>query len=194
MAIKESLLTVVNSISDSDFVRAVTSAGASRKLSVSNLAKHIVETYTGSTIAGSAQSVKSALDALVEKDYPAKSSLTTNDYIRVVGTDNVSYKQRIYDVKTAMGLQYYSIAKQASITLDYAAATRALVTFIGGVSATRGQYIVAGYSNTLEWRAVLEATGVTLTKSGTRSLTITNTSNYSMDVSVMVFAGSVTQQ
>lgn len=64
MAIKESLLTVVNSIGDSDFVRAVTSAGASRKLSVSNLAKHIVETYTGSTIAGSAQSVKSAVDAL----------------------------------------------------------------------------------------------------------------------------------
>lgn len=62
MAIKESLLTVVNSIGDSDFVRAVTSAGASRKLSVSNLAKHIVETYTGSTIAGSAQSVKSAID------------------------------------------------------------------------------------------------------------------------------------
>lgn len=64
MAIKESLLTVVNSIGDSDFVRAVTSAGASRKLSVSNLAKHIVETYNGSTIAGSAQSVKSAVESV----------------------------------------------------------------------------------------------------------------------------------
>lgn len=194
MAIKESLLTVVNSISDSDFVRAVTSAGASRKLSVSNLAKHIVETYTGSTIAGSAQSVKSAVDAMVEKNYPAKSSLTTSDYIRVVGTDNVSYKQRLVDVKTAMGFQYYSIAGQASITLDYAAATRTLVTFIGGVAATRGQYIVAGYTSTLEWKTVLEATGITLVKSGTRSLTITNTSNYSMDICIIVFTGSVTPQ
>lgn len=129
-----------------------------------------------------------------EKDLAQKSSLTTSDYIRVVGTDNVSYKQRLVDVKTAMGFQYYSIAGQASITLDYASATRTLVTFIGGTQATRGQYIVAGYTGTLEWKAVLEATGVTLAKSGTRSLTITNTSNYSMDICIIVFAGSVTQQ
>lgn len=194
MAIKERLLSAITSVSNSDFVRLVTSEGASRKALVSDVAKQIIENYNGSTIAGSAQSVKSAVDAMVEKNYPAKSSLTTSDYIRVVGTDNVSYKQRINDVKTAMGFQYYSIAGQASITLDYAAATRTLVTFIGGVAATRGQYIVAGYTNTLEWETVLEATGITLVKSGTRSLTITNTSNYVMDICIIVFTGSVTPQ
>lgn len=129
-----------------------------------------------------------------EKDLAQKSSLTTSDYIRVVGSDNVSYKQSVNDVKKAMGFQYYSLAGRASITLNYASATRTLVTFIGGVQATRGQYIVAGYPSTLEWKAVLEATGVTLAKSGTNGLTITNTSNYSMDVCIIVFVGSVTQQ
>lgn len=129
-----------------------------------------------------------------EKDLAQKSSLTTSDYIRVVGSDNVSYKQLVSNVKTAMGLQYYSLAGQASITLNYAEATRTLVTFIGGVQSTRGQYIVAGYSSTLEWKAILEATGVTLAKSGTRGLTITNNSNYVTDVCIIVFIGSVTQQ
>ena len=64
MAIRESLLDALNSIATSDFVRSVTYAGASSKVTVSNLAKTIVENYTGSTLAGSSQSVKSAIDAL----------------------------------------------------------------------------------------------------------------------------------
>lgn len=64
MSIKESALSAITSISNSDFVRAVTSAGASRRITVSNLAKQIIEGYAGSTVAGSAQSVKSALDSL----------------------------------------------------------------------------------------------------------------------------------
>jgi len=64
MSIKESALSTIASISNSDFVRAVTSAGASRRITVSNLAKQIIEGYAGSTVAGSAQSVKSALDSL----------------------------------------------------------------------------------------------------------------------------------
>lgn len=64
MAIRESLLDALSSIATSDFVRSVTAAGASSKVTVSNLAKTIVENYTGSTLAGSSQSVKSAIDAL----------------------------------------------------------------------------------------------------------------------------------
>jgi len=67
MSIKESALSAITSISNSDFVRAVTSAGASRRITVSNLAKQIIEGYAGSTVAGSAQSVKSALDSLNSK-------------------------------------------------------------------------------------------------------------------------------
>lgn len=64
MAIRESLLDALSSIATSDFVRSVTSAGASSKVTVSNLAKSIIENYTGSTLAGSAQSVKSAIDTI----------------------------------------------------------------------------------------------------------------------------------
>lgn len=39
-----------------------------------------------------------------EKDLAQKSSLTTSDYIRVVGSDNVSYKQLVSSVMGAMGI------------------------------------------------------------------------------------------
>lgn len=80
MGIRESLLNTITSVADSDFVRIVTSAGASSKATVRNLFK----------------SFESALGA--------KSSLTTSDYIRVVGSDNESYKQSVSAVKTAMGI------------------------------------------------------------------------------------------
>lgn len=64
MSIKESALTAITSITQSDFIRAVTSAGASRRVTVANLAKAIIESYTGSSLAGGNQSVKAALDAL----------------------------------------------------------------------------------------------------------------------------------
>lgn len=64
MSIKESALTAITAISNSDFVRAVTSAGASRRITVANLAKQIIEGYTGSSLAGSNRSVQAALDKL----------------------------------------------------------------------------------------------------------------------------------
>ena len=64
MSIKESALNAITSITQSDFIRAVTAAGASRRVTVANLAKAIIESYTGSSLAGENQSVKAALDAL----------------------------------------------------------------------------------------------------------------------------------
>lgn len=61
---KEKNLTAVTSVAAADFARAVTSAGASVKATFANVAKYVIESYNGSTIAGSAQSVKSALDPL----------------------------------------------------------------------------------------------------------------------------------
>ena len=63
MAIKERLLSAITSVTNADFLRVVTSEGASRNATIANVAKQIVEGYSGSTIAGSAQSVKSAIDA-----------------------------------------------------------------------------------------------------------------------------------
>lgn len=74
MGIRESLLNTITSVADSDFVRIVTSAGASSKATVRNLFKGF------------------------ESNLGAKSSLTTSDYIRVVGSDNEAYKQSVSDV------------------------------------------------------------------------------------------------
>jgi hypothetical protein len=74
MGIRESLLNTITAVSSSDFVRIVTSAGASSKATVYNLFKSF------------------------ESGLGTKSGLTTADYVRVVGTDNVPYKQRIYEV------------------------------------------------------------------------------------------------
>lgn len=81
MAIRESLLDALSSIATSDFVRSVTAAGASSKVTVSNLAKTIVENYTGSTLASSSQSVKSAIDALNSKT--TGSGTAESDYVSV---------------------------------------------------------------------------------------------------------------
>ena len=51
----------------SDYIRVVGSDNASYKQLVSDVAKKIIENYTGSSLAGSSQSVKSALDALNSK-------------------------------------------------------------------------------------------------------------------------------
>ncbi len=162
MAIKESLLTVVNSIGDSDFVRAVTSAGASRKLSVSNLAKHIVETYTGSTIAGSAQSVKSAVDAVktlannaldrVSSAYlPAGTNIDTSSietgvyvYERVASGRNV---QGTFPVSDTYGTIFHINGSSTNIAMQIirsngSAATTNTVYQRFKVSGTWGEWIM----------------------------------------------------
>lgn len=67
MGVRESLLNTITSVADSDFVRIVTSAGASSKATVANLAKAIIENYEGTSLGGSAQSIKSAVDLLNSK-------------------------------------------------------------------------------------------------------------------------------
>ena len=64
MAIKESELTTYSTIATSDYVRSVTSSGASRKTLASDLAKTIVEQYISSDLAGSNRSIKSAIDSI----------------------------------------------------------------------------------------------------------------------------------
>ena len=80
MGIRESLLNTITSVGNSDFVRIVTSAGASSKATLQNVIKSF------------------------ESGLGAKSSLTTSDYIRVVGSDNNLYKQSVSSVKTGMGI------------------------------------------------------------------------------------------
>lgn len=43
-----------------------------------------------------------------ERNLPSKSTLTTSDFIRVVGSDNASYKQDMTSVKTLFGAVWHS--------------------------------------------------------------------------------------
>ena len=56
-----------SSLTVNDYIRVVGSDNASYKQLVNDVAKKIIENYTGSSLAGSSQSVKSALDALNRK-------------------------------------------------------------------------------------------------------------------------------
>lgn len=92
MAIRESLLNTITSVASSDFVRLVTSAGESSKATVANLFKSF------------------------ESGLGAKSSLTTSDYIRVVGSDNNVYKQSVSAVATTMGIDALTTKTSVSVT------------------------------------------------------------------------------
>lgn len=83
MAIRESLLDTINTIATSDFVRAVTSAGASRKVTVANLINTIRENMPVAT-----QSDKGAMSA---SDKAKLDGLAENDFVSFkIGDDTVS--------------------------------------------------------------------------------------------------------
>ena len=58
-----------------------------------------------------------------EKDLAQKTSLTRSDYIRVVGTDNVSYKQSIENVMRTIATYPYSYVESTGSFLDWVKAT-----------------------------------------------------------------------
>lgn len=82
MAIKENLLSVISSIQSGDFLRLVTSDGASRKASISNVGKWLVENYEGSTLIGTTRTVQDAINTV----HPYITGLTVgtsiSDFIR----------------------------------------------------------------------------------------------------------------
>ena len=78
---KERNLPQKTTLTTSDFIRVVGSDNASYKQLVSDVAKKIIENYTGSSLAGSSQSVKSALDSL-------NSKMANNNYFYSSGTIN----------------------------------------------------------------------------------------------------------
>lgn len=66
--VKESALTTKSPVVAGDKLRGIgVSDSASYNMLVQDVAKYIIENYAGSSVAGSAQSVKSALDTLNSK-------------------------------------------------------------------------------------------------------------------------------
>ena len=77
---KERNLPSKSTLTTSDYIRVVGSDNASYKQLVSDVAEKIIENYTGSSLAGSSQSVKSAIDALNSKSVVINyTSVTVND-------------------------------------------------------------------------------------------------------------------
>ena len=83
-----------SSLTTSDYIRIVGSDNVSYKQLVSDVAKKIIETYAGSSLAGSSQSVKSAIDLLNSKTlfhYPTSESSTADfNTFTTVGLYNFS--------------------------------------------------------------------------------------------------------
>ena len=107
MGVKEKALTAASSIASGDFLRMVTSAGASRKIDYSKLAKAIVEEYNGSTVAGSAQTLKAALDSLNSKMAYVGSGITSLDDIPICAIGNVGIFNS--SIRPASGIEAYTV-------------------------------------------------------------------------------------
>lgn len=74
--IYEKNLSNASGIGSGDYLRTVNSNNESEKINYTLLAKAIIEQWTGSSLAGSAQSVKSAVDTLNNKTFSVLSPTT----------------------------------------------------------------------------------------------------------------------
>lgn len=91
----EQNLASKSTLTTTDYIRVVGSDNVSYKQLVSDVAKKIIENYTGSTLAGSAQSVKSAVDSLNSKTDLSSSYSnlisTTPDSVSIIKKGNVAH-------------------------------------------------------------------------------------------------------
>ena len=85
-----------SSLTVNDFIRVVGTDNVSYKQLVSDVAKKIIENYIGSSLAGSSQSVKSALDALNSKPYVLRNSNQINNV--TIGNGIASSAVRVFDI------------------------------------------------------------------------------------------------
>lgn len=140
-----------------------------------------------------------------EKDLTQKTTLTTSDYIRVVGSDNVSYKQSIIDVANVMAGRYNAISGSDTVTNAndaligvwyrvYTSATNvpaqgALFTY----GAASGKYQVVYTGTEMYTRAYTNSTWSTWIKMPTRTelinLTGIHSTMFSGDVDTLVDTG-----
>ena len=74
---KESALTAKSEVNSTDFLRLIGSNGVSYKNLVTDVARYIMENYAGTTLAGSSQTPKAAIDALKAKNDSQDASITS---------------------------------------------------------------------------------------------------------------------
>lgn len=99
-----------SSLTTSDFIRVVGSDNVSYKQLVSDVAKKIIETYTGSTLAGSARSIQTAFSATVA----GKGTLTS------IASDTVIINKEpgMYQVQLSADSSYLP-SRYGLLTIDF---------------------------------------------------------------------------
>ena len=131
---KEKNLTNVTSVAAADFVRVVTSAGASVKGTMENFAKSLLTTaFSGLSLGGSQQSVKNALDSLNSKRQTfwitAGSSLT-------IGSKNVRYMLTLHGGGSSYRGLYLVSGFASSIEMKAVSEVASGVITISGTNLT----------------------------------------------------------
>lgn len=115
----EQNLSQKGTLTVNDYIRVVGSDNASYKQLVSDVAKKIIENYTGSSLAGSSQSVKSALDALNSKSVVINhNSVTVNDgYCRIPYPDGFDRLDNVLvqPIYVSGGIQGWSSVLQLAV-------------------------------------------------------------------------------
>lgn len=102
----EQNLASKSTLTTSDYIRVVGSDNVSYKQLVSDVAKKVIETYAGSTLAGSAQSVQSAINALNSNEIR---SVTMSMTIAANGNSNTNLKTLI-DADMPSGKRFLALA------------------------------------------------------------------------------------
>lgn len=147
MSIKESALSVISSITQSDFVRAVTSDGNSRRVTVANLAKAVVESYTGSSLGGSQRSVKAAIDSLNSQISPLYT------YLRALSNTNT------VDINFSDSTGIFLL-----LCMDRRSGASPKACLLQKYSGTTNKYAITGGSN---WGSTSTSTGMRVTLENT---------------------------
>lgn len=139
MAIKESALAAITSITQSDLIRAVTSAGASRRITVANLAKAIIENYVGSSLAGSSQSVKAALDSLNSNKVMNRASTTLTPNILYGALSSLEFTNGVatYDMTTDLATKGFSNLGAQVFAVVATSSSEAFITYANGSNITK---------------------------------------------------------
>ena len=113
----EKNLTQKSTLTTSDYIRVVGSDNESYKQLVSDVAKKVIETYAGSSLAGSTQSVKDAIDGVNTK--AASGKLIQTVYAITTTTTNISvpnsFRGYMWSIDSSTnGLGLYFVMSDAS--------------------------------------------------------------------------------
>ena len=122
-----------SSLTVNDFIRVVGTDNVSYKQLVSDVAKKVIENYTGSSLAGSSQSVKSALDALNSKSIAYRGVLSSSD-------DCNTLTQGVYTFNTSLPQNAPSGAQYGTLIVIEGSASGVVYNFQLLSTAGRGLY------------------------------------------------------